>query len=217
MFMCSIDDNPATKYEGASDYNAASAILPTPAHLAQPTSDEIGFNVQYGSRQVEALGGCLMLLKATQDQEPDTMGNNAILRYIAMEDVLDEGAAKNKYDLVSVIPLRHALKAQIPKGSFGLFHVSGTMIENTKPVYMVEKVFKPIGDMTLEQAEQSFRSEILAAQSIVAKRRALKRERSHIDPSLEAELLNTVFTPDKKTKRTCADLTSPPMRSSEDA
>ena len=32
----------------------------------------------------------------------------------------------------------------------------------------VEKVFKPIGDVTLQQAEQSFRSEILTAHAIVA-------------------------------------------------
>ena len=112
-----------------------------------------------------------MLLKATQDQEPDTMGNNAILRYIAMEDVLDEDEPKKQYDLVSVIPLRHALKAQVPTGSFALFLVSGTMIENSKTVHMVEKVFKPIGDVTLQQAEQSFRSEILTAHAIVAKQR----------------------------------------------
>ena len=160
-----------------------------------------------------------MLLKATQDQEPDAMGNNTILRYKGMEDALDDGATKKKYDLFSVIPLRHALKAQIPKGSFGLFLVSGTMIEDDSvgPIYLVEKVFKPIGDMTLEQAEQAFRSEILAAQSIVAKRRVLKRERSHLDPSLEAEIVSTIFTPDCRTKRTCVDLESPPMRSSEGA
>ena len=153
------------------------------------------------------------MLKATQDQEPDTMGNNAILRYIAMEDVLDEDVPKKQYDLVSVIPLRHALKASVPTGSFALFLVSGTMIENSKTVHMVEKVFKPFGDVTLQEAEQSFRSEILTAHAIVAKRRPLKRERSHIDPTLEAEFVKTVFSPESKTRRTCADLASPPMPS----
>ena len=87
--------------------------------------------------------------------------------------VVDAAAAKNKYDLVSVIPLRHALKAQIPKGSFGLFLVSGTMIEDNKPVYMVDKVFKPIGDVTLEDAEGNIGSAIHCRQTPCAQARAI--------------------------------------------
>ena len=210
-FLCNVVDDPENRFSDSSDFVDVSAVLPACAASVESMDD--GFRVQYGNTKVDALAGCLLLLRATKDQEPDTMGNNAVLRYIGMEDMLDEGQSKTKRNLLSMIPLRHALKAQVSKGQYGLFHITGTLVQDNIDYYIAEKVYKPDEPMSEKEAITAFKAEILSATNVVQKRRPLKRERSHIDPLSEVELIKNVFTPDNKKRFMCQDLASPPARS----
>ena len=73
-----------------------------------------------------------------------------------------------------------------------------------------KKVYKPTAEENLEEAKTKFASEITTSAWIVKMRRTLKRERSHLDPECEQEILDTVFGLTSLAKHMCPTLGSPP-------
>ena len=64
-----------------------------------------------------------------------------------------------------------------------------------------------------EYSSYQFSSEITTSAGIVKMRRTLKRERTHLDPECEQEIMDTVFALNSPAKRMCPTLGSPPARS----
>ena len=157
---------------------------------------------------MEALGGVSLLLQATCEQEPDNDGNNAMLRYKEMADVI----TGERCDVICLMTLKCALKFLLPVGAFAIFHITKRIKDGPGTAFLAEKVYKPTAEENLEEAKTKFASEITTSAGIVNMRRTLKRERSHLDPECEQEILDTVFALSSPAKRMCPMLGSPPGR-----
>ena len=158
-------------------------------------------------------GGYTLLLQSTGGyQEPDHDGNDSLLRYNDMVDVM----TGDKCAVVCVMAMPAALKFLLPTNEFALFHITGKIKDGSSTAYLAEKVYKPISDLSVEDARSMFASEVSSSVGIVRLRRTLKRERSHLHPECEQEVIGAVFSLDSPTKRMCSMLGSPPALQSHD-
>ena len=210
QFLCSIDTSDPSKYGDSATFADAAAILPATLKTLR-CDDDGGISVILEAalpRTAEALGGVSLLLRATCAQEPDNNGNNALLRYKGMVDVM----TGEKCDVVCLMSLKCALKFLLKVDDFAIFHVTKKIEDGSGTALLAEKVYLPTVEETLEEAKTKFASEITTSAGIVNMRRTLKRERSHLDPECEQEIKETCFAVDSPAKRMCSTLGSVPKR-----
>ena len=122
QFLCSVDTSVPSKYGDSATFADAAAILPATLKTLR-CDDDGGISVILEaelSRTAEALGGVSLLLRATCAQEPDHDGNNALLRYKEMVDVM----TGERCDVVCLVSLKCALKFLLPVDAFAIFHVT---------------------------------------------------------------------------------------------
>ena len=167
QFLLSADTSAPSPYSDPAIVVDPAAILPATLKTLRCIDDE---HIQVcleadPSRTVDALGGVTLLLQATCDQEPDYDGNNAVLRYKDMIDIM----TGEKCHVIWLLPLKSAIRFLLTVGAFALFHVTKRVKDGLGTAFFAENVYKASADENVEQAKIKFAAEIATSAAIFEK------------------------------------------------
>ena len=204
-FVFPTSQSVESKYDGAVDYADGTCLLPTTVAALSHDDQDLLVRVPGIVEPVVTQHGVLLMLEATARQKPLQCGCNVYLKFEQLKCCMT--TAEEAPQFVNVIfqtPLETMIDKQMQPGDFGIFHIVAFLMEDEKEFYVADQVHKPQdhNNISREDAVRGFNCEILATGGVVKTRRVLKRERSHIDPSVQEEVIATILTPNAKHHRT---------------